>query len=62
MIMGTMEAEGHSIVTLTPEQEQLWYDATSAVRDAYLADLDAQGLPATEIYERAIELAAEYAD
>ena len=62
MALEAMEAEGHSIVTLTPEQEQLWYDATAATRASILADLDAQGLPATEIYERAIELAAEYAD
>lgn len=55
-----MEAEGHSIVTLTEAQEQLWYDATAETRASVLADLDAQGLPATELYERAVELAAQY--
>ncbi len=50
---------GNSIVTLTPAEEDVWYQAALSIHQAYLADLDAQGLPATEIYERALELAGQ---
>ncbi len=48
---------GNTIITLTPMQEDAWYRAASQIHHDYIADLDAQGLPATEIYERALELA-----
>ena len=50
---------GNTIVTLTPAQEDAWYQAALPIHQAYLADLDAQGLPATEVYERALELAGK---
>lgn len=49
--------QGNSIVTLTPEQEDVWYQAALEIHMDYIAELDAQGLPATEVYERALELA-----
>ena len=50
---------GNTIVTLTPAQEDAWYQAALPIHLAYLAELDAQGLPATEVYERALELAGQ---
>jgi TRAP-type C4-dicarboxylate transport system substrate-binding protein len=49
-------AGNHSIVELTPEQEEEWYDIAHLIHMGYLAVLDGQGLPATEVYERALNL------
>jgi TRAP-type C4-dicarboxylate transport system substrate-binding protein len=51
--------QGNTIVTLTPEQEDAWYQAALQIHMDYVAELDAQGLPATEVYERALELAGQ---
>jgi TRAP-type C4-dicarboxylate transport system substrate-binding protein len=50
---------GNTIVTLTPAQEDAWYQAALPIHMAYLAALDDQGLPATEVYEKALELAGK---
>jgi TRAP-type C4-dicarboxylate transport system substrate-binding protein len=55
----TVNAEGGTIVDLTPEQVNAWYEAAKPHHDAYLAKIDAMGLPATELYNRALELAQE---
>ena len=59
--IAAMEAEGgHTFITITEEEETLWYELAAPIHMEYIAELDAQGLPATELYERAMELAAEY--
>ena len=55
----TAQDAGNTIITLTSAEEDAWYQVALPIHLAYLADLDDQGLPATEIYERARELAAE---
>ena len=55
-----LEAEGHTFYTLTAEEEEAWYQVAYPVHQAYLAELDAQGLPATELYEEILRLAEEY--
>ena len=52
--------EGDTIYNLTAEEATVWYQAAKARHDAYLATVDAQGLPATAIYNEAISLAQEY--
>jgi len=54
-----VNAEGGTIVDLTPEEVDKWYQAAKPHHDAYLAEVDAMGLPATELYNRALELAQE---
>lgn len=59
-IITQLQEEGHTVVTITPDEEKLWIDTALSIHEAELAKLDDQGLPATEIYERALELAEQY--
>lgn len=51
------EDPGHTFITLTEEQAQDWLEVSQPVHRANLENLDAKGLPATKIYELAMELA-----
>ncbi|WP_258359815.1 TRAP transporter substrate-binding protein DctP [Moorella sulfitireducens (nom. illeg.)] len=57
--MEAIKENGNKIVYLTDEEIAQWQAAAAATIEASLAELDAQGLPATQIYERALELIAE---
>lgn len=52
-------AQGHVVTYLSAEELTAWQEAFKPINDQTLADLDGQGLPATEIYERAQEIIQE---
>jgi TRAP-type C4-dicarboxylate transport system substrate-binding protein len=56
----TKEELGHTYFTLPPEETKLWIDAGKPIHEKWLADTEAQGLPATEVYEEIQRLIAEY--
>ena len=50
---------GDTVNYMTAEELQAWRDAFSSINEATLSSLDEQGLPATEIYQRALEIIGE---
>ena len=59
---GRAEAEkmGHTIVKLTPEERELWVQASAPIRDKWIAEHEAKGLPGKAIYEEAKRLISKY--
>lgn len=57
--LAAAEEQGNIIHYLTDDELVAWQEAFAAINAQTLADLDGQGLPATEIYERALEIIAE---
>ena len=53
-------SEGGTIVDLTPEEVDKWYQAAKPFHDAYIEKVNAMGLPATEVYNEALRLGKEY--
>jgi len=51
---------GHSIIKLTPEEGELWVKATVPIREKWVADHEAKGLPGKAIYEEAQRLIGLY--
>jgi len=56
----TKEELGHTYFTLPPEEMKLWVDAAKPIHEKWIADTEAQGLPATEVYEELLRLIAAY--
>ncbi|WP_322894304.1 MULTISPECIES: TRAP transporter substrate-binding protein [unclassified Yoonia] len=54
-------AEGNSIVTLTPEQTEIWRAAAQSTTDAWIAEADAAGIDGTGLFEAATALIAKHA-
>ena len=54
-----MKEAGHTFVTLTPDDEQMWRKIAAPVIDDYLAKVEARGLPARAVYEEALRLSEE---
>ena len=48
--------QGAKFIYLTEDEIAVWQDAFAAIRDGLLADLDAQGTKATEVYNRMVEI------
>lgn len=57
--LAACEAQGNIIHYMNAEELAAWKAAFAPINEATLANLDGQGLPATEIYERALEIIAE---
>lgn len=53
------EEQGNTIHYMTDDELTAWKDAFAPINEETLAGLDSQGLPATQIYERALEIIAE---
>lgn len=53
------ETSGHDVHFLSEEELAVWQDAFQPINEQTLANLDDQGFPATEIYERALEIIEE---
>lgn len=51
---------GLEIVSLTPEEKQLWDSKLNPLQEKAIADLEAQGLPAKEFKKRLDELIEQY--
>ena len=56
------EAEGVEFITLSEADLEEIYAAADAVIRAEMAELDAMGLPGTEVYEEIRRLIEEYSD
>jgi len=53
-----MIKEGHTIITLTSDEEQLWRDAAAPIIESYLSGLEAKGYTSAKaIYQEALALA-----
>jgi len=51
---------GNNIITLTPQQVQVWKDAASGVEGAWIADMDGQGIDGATLVQDARDLIAKY--
>ena len=69
MKMDTAEAEngiaqakemGQKMIYLTPDEIQLWTEATAPAREKWIANMEAKGLPGKAVYEEARRLIAIY--
>ena len=56
-----LQAEGGEAVVLTPEEEAVFREVGAEVTEKVVADLEAQGLPAREVYELMRERSDHYA-
>jgi TRAP-type C4-dicarboxylate transport system substrate-binding protein len=57
-----LQAEGGEAVVLTPEEAAAFREIGAAVTEQVVADLEAQGLPAREVYELLRERSDHYAE
>jgi TRAP-type C4-dicarboxylate transport system substrate-binding protein len=55
-----IDESGIEVITLSDEEIQKWIDVLSSYNEKYAQDLDAQGLPGTEVLEKIKSLAEEY--
>jgi TRAP-type C4-dicarboxylate transport system substrate-binding protein len=53
---------GNTLITLTPEEEQVWMGFAKPVHDKWIADTEAKGLPAVEVYKEVKSLIEKYSD
>ena len=60
MVLGKAKGMGHTIITPTPEQLQLWVDSATPIHKKWIADNEAKGLPAQAIYDETKRLINEY--
>ena len=64
-ILVTMqEAEDldHTFIELTPAEIQEWADLASGLHDKWIAEAEAEGIPAQEIYDEAKRLIEAYGE
>ncbi len=54
-----LENAGIEIYSLPQEELAAWRNAAMPLHDKWIADIEAKGLPGEEVYDRAIELAAD---
>lgn len=59
MVIGKAKEMGHTIVTPTPEEVQLWRQAVQPVHDKWIAETAAKGLPAKALYDETKKLVQE---
>jgi TRAP-type C4-dicarboxylate transport system substrate-binding protein len=59
MVIGKAKEMGHTIVTPTPEEVQLWRQAVQPVHDKWIAETAAKGLPAKALYDETRKLVQE---
>jgi TRAP-type C4-dicarboxylate transport system substrate-binding protein len=45
----TLKSEGHTTVTLTPEEEERWVERVAPVYDDYVKEKTAKGIPAVDV-------------
>jgi TRAP-type C4-dicarboxylate transport system substrate-binding protein len=55
------EEWGHTFTYLTPKQIKVWYDLVKGpVHDRWIKDAEAKGLPAKDVYKKALKLIKKY--
>ena len=60
MVKGKAKGMGHTFITPTQEEMQLWKEAAQPVHEKWITDTEAKGLPARAVYEEAKRLIKEY--
>jgi TRAP-type C4-dicarboxylate transport system substrate-binding protein len=51
---------GHEIINLTPDQIKVWQDAAKPLQDGWIAELEAKGYPARDIFNDSKQMIAQY--
>lgn len=51
---------GHPVIQLTPQERELWVKATEPLRQKWIADMEAKGLPGKAVYKEAQRLIKKY--
>ena len=59
-IMDRVANAGHTITELTPEEIKLWEDLATSLHEEWIEEMEAKGVPARAIYDRAKQLIEEY--
>jgi TRAP-type C4-dicarboxylate transport system substrate-binding protein len=60
MVIGKAKEMGHTFITPTPAEMELWREAVQPVHDKWIADNEAKGLPAKKVYKEAKKLIKKY--
>jgi TRAP-type C4-dicarboxylate transport system substrate-binding protein len=47
---------GHTMIYLTPEEMELWYAAAKPIKEKWVAEMEAKGLPGRKVYNEAKRL------
>ena len=55
-----MKKRGVEVIKLSPDQKKAWEGKFQIVRDAWVAEMDAKGLPGKKVYEEAVSLVTKY--
>lgn len=51
---------GHPVIRLTPQERELWVKTTEPLRQKWIADMEAKGLPGKAVYKEAQRLIKKY--
>jgi TRAP-type C4-dicarboxylate transport system substrate-binding protein len=51
---------GHDVIQLTPKERKVWVKATEPLREKWIADAEAKGLPGKAVYKEAQRLIKKY--
>jgi TRAP-type C4-dicarboxylate transport system substrate-binding protein len=54
------EEMGHTMIRLTPQERKVWIKATEPLRQKWIADVEAKGLPGKAVYKEAQRLIKKY--
>jgi TRAP-type C4-dicarboxylate transport system substrate-binding protein len=55
-----MKKKGVEVVNLSPAEKKAWGEKFQIVRDAWVAEMNAKGLPGKKVYEEAVALVSKY--
>ena len=58
--VGKLLGMGHEFIFLTPEEEARWSEVCEQIREEWIAELEAEGLPAREVYNDYCRLLEKY--
>jgi hypothetical protein len=57
---GSAMKRGHTFITLTPEEKKLWSDALSPLREEWIKQQEARGLPGRAFMDEMLRLIKQY--
>ena len=55
-----MKEKGDTFTTISPEEKKRWTDAIEGIRDKWVKDMAARGMPSKKIMEEMIKLSDQY--
>lgn len=59
-IMEECKARGDTFIEVTPKERKLWYNALKSLHEEWIADNEAKGAPAQDIYNDTVKLIKKY--